>query len=126
MSSEISTRIIDRVAMLVRQMTPPQRERLLDLAPDLRREVLARAKTQAGLADYFERRVAEVISREAAHLPVSEEGIDTPFLGPYTLGEFCALPEDEQVRLWDRAHAEVWKKLSDVEYPVRSDAMSAR
>ena len=121
MSSGISTRMINRVATLVRQMTPTQRERLLDLAPDLRRDVLARAKKQAGLADYFENRMREVLSNEFMQSPPPEE----EFLGPYTLDEFCTLPEDEQVRLWDQAHAQAWEELSDVEYPTRSDAVSA-
>jgi hypothetical protein len=114
MSSGISTRIIDRVATLVRQMTPTQRERLLDLAPDLRRDVLARAKKQADLADYFENRMKEVLSEAVTQSPPPEE----EFLGPYTLDEFCALPEDEQVRLWDQAHAQAWEELSDVEYTL--------
>ncbi|RLC60805.1 MAG: hypothetical protein DRI48_11475 [Chloroflexi bacterium] len=108
--------------MLVRQMTPAQRERLLDLAPDLRRDALARAKEQAELADYFEDRMREVLSDEFIYSqPLEEE-----FIGPYTLDEFCALLEDEQVRLWDQAHAQAWEELSDVEYPTRSDVVSAR
>jgi hypothetical protein len=47
--------------------------------------------------------------------PLSEDG-NAPFLGPYTLDEFCALPEDALVWLWDQAHTEVWKTLRDVEY----------
>jgi hypothetical protein len=122
MNGGISTRLIDRVAMLVRQMSPAQRERLLDLAPDLRRDVLNRARKQADLADYFEDRMREVLSERFMQSPPPEE----EFLGPYTLDEFCALPEDEQVRLWDQAHAQAWEELSDIEYPTRSDAVSAR
>jgi hypothetical protein len=126
MSGKISTRLIQRVAMLVRQMNSAQRERLLDLAPDLRRDVLARAKAQAELADYFEGRMGKALSEKGVVYPPPLEGeTAVPFLGSYTLDEFCALPEDEQVRLWDQAHAEAWEELNGVEYPVRSDAMSA-
>jgi hypothetical protein len=34
-------------------MTPKQRQRLLELTPNLRRDALAHAKAQADLADYF-------------------------------------------------------------------------
>lgn len=72
------------------------------------------AECDDAIADYFEARMREVLSERSMQSPPSEE----EFLGPYTLDEFCALPEDEQVRLWDRAHAQAWEELSDVEYPL--------
>jgi hypothetical protein len=125
MRGKISTEMIDRVAMLVGRMTPAQRERLLVLSPDLRRDALAHAKVQADLADYFEGRMREALSKDFVYASSPEEKRDVPFLGPYTLDEFCALPEDEQIRLWDQAHAQAWDELCGVECPIKSDAVSA-
>ncbi len=72
------------------------------------------AERDDAITDYFEDRMREVLSRGFMQSPPPEE----KFLGPYTLDEFCALPEDEQVRLWDQAHAQAWEELSDVEYTL--------
>ena len=120
MGVKVSGVLVERVAALVRWMTPAQRARLLDLSPRLRRDALTGAEARESTGDYFERRVAEVL-----HTPFRDD-TGAPFLGPYTLDEFCRLPEDEQIRLWDQAHAQVEEALNNCEYPVRTDAMPAR
>jgi hypothetical protein len=75
-------------------MTATQRARLLELAPELQHDVTVGDES---VANYFERRMSEVLSDTS-----SDDS--APFLGEYTLDQFCRLPEDEQVRLWDQAH----------------------
>ena len=111
----ISSGLVERVATLVRRMTPAQRAQLLELAPELLRDAMVSAKEQASVVDYFERRMFETL------LDTSSDD-SAPFLDGYTLDEFCHLPEDEQIRLWDQAHAQAEKELGDREYPVRPDA----
>jgi hypothetical protein len=41
--------------------------------------------------------------------------LDDPFLADLTVGQFLALPEEEQARLWDEAHAEAEKELGQRE-----------
>ncbi len=116
--AEVSGELVERVAVLVRRMTPTQRARLLELAPELHRDVWGGAEDQASVVDYFARRMSQVL-RETA----SDDSV--PFLGKFTLDEFCQLPEDEQIRLWDQAHAQAEKELGNREYPVRPDAVPA-
>lgn len=114
--SGVSSGLEEQVARVVRRMTVTQRARLLELAPQLRRDVAVSAES---VVDYFERRMSEV-------LPDVSSDDSAPFLGECTLEQFCRLPEDEQVRLWDQAHAQAEKELGDNEYPVRPDAVLAR
>ncbi len=115
-SSGVSSGLVEQVARVVQQMTATQRARLLELAPQLRRDVAAGTES---IVDYFERRMSEV-------LPDVSSDDSAPFLGKYTLEQFCRLPEDEQVKLWNQAHAQAEKELGDREYPVRPDAVPAR
>jgi hypothetical protein len=95
----------------IRMLTEMENEEFQALRDDY---TIRSAEREDAIADYFEVWMREVLSEAVTQsLPPEEE-----FLGPYTLDEFCALPEDEQVRLWDQAHAQAWEELSDVEYPL--------
>jgi len=106
------------VAALVRQMSPAQRVRLIELAPELRREAVTVAGTQATVMDYFERRMYQVLRETSSDA-------DALFIKGYTLDEFCRLSEEKQIELWDLAHAQAEQELGDREYPVRPDALPA-
>jgi hypothetical protein len=46
------------------------------------------------------------------HKPIPR---DTLFLGGFTLGEYFALPDEEQARIWDEASEFDWDELEEVE-----------
>ncbi len=118
-SSRVSSGLVERVAIIVRQMTVTQRARLLELAPELQHDALVGDQVgDESVVNYFERRMSEVLSDTSS----DDSAL---FLGEYTLEQFCRLPEDEQVRLWDQAHARAEKELGNREFPVRPDAVSA-
>ncbi len=118
-SSRVSSGLVERVAIIVRQMTAAQRARLIELAPELQDDaVVGDQSGDESVVDYFERRMSEVLSDTS-----SDD--NAPFMGEYTLDQFCRLPEDEQVRLWDQAHVKVEKELGNREFLVRPDAIPA-
>jgi hypothetical protein len=49
-----------------------------------------------------------------------------PFVAGLSVGEFFALSEDEQARLWNQAHVEAEPKIKPRERPVRPHALPAR
>jgi len=52
---------------------------------------------------------------------------DDPFIADLTVGEFFALPEARQKRLWDEAHRKAARELETTdEQLVRSDTLPAR
>jgi hypothetical protein len=51
---------------------------------------------------------------------------DTPFLGGFTLGEYLALPDDEQGRIWDETAEIDWDDLEETRQRVKPDAIPAR
>ena len=112
---------IEQLATVIRHMTPVDRQRLLDLVPELRQEatrVLPRTPDEAQVA--IERVREKVTQALAGQLLAPDE----PFIGDLTLGQYLNLPDEERARLW-----EAWAD-GDVhqleERDVRPDAVPAR
>jgi hypothetical protein len=60
-------------------------------------------------------------------LPDVSELLDEEiFLDNLTMGEFFALPETEQARIWQVAHDTTERELDPLEQSVRVDAVPAR
>jgi len=111
---------IEQIAAVVRHMRPEDRQRLLELTPELWEELPKRPSRTLSQA----RAAAEAMRRELrdgleSH-PLSPE---EPFLGDLTLGDYLALPDRERACLWDEwAEEDVtsWKEVD-----VLPDAMPA-
>jgi hypothetical protein len=112
---------VEQVAIVVRQMSQADRERLLDLAPDLRQ--IARQAERRRLDDRSAavERVRVEVTQALAGWRLS---LDEPFLGELTLGQYLQLPDMERGRLWDDWGQVDWDELEESD--VRSDAVSAR
>ena len=101
-------------------MSPGDRQRLLELVPELR-EAPTRLppRTLDEMQASAERVRAEVIQALAGQRLSPDE----PFVDDLTLGQYLDLPDDERARLWN-AWADT--ELDSIEErDVRSDAMPA-
>lgn len=113
---------VEQIARLIRRFDRRQKALLVQLVPELRTirpEAADIPVEQDVLLTYFERKRNKW--QECQPL----RG-DDPFLAGLTVAEFFALPEEEQVRLWDQAHAEAWHEIQGHEQPVQADALPAR
>jgi hypothetical protein len=109
---------VEQIAVVVRQMSPEERRRLVELVPELR-EVLAPVRTLAQA-----RESARVLQEEMV------EGLgggllraDEAFLGGLTLGEYWRLPDKERAHLWAEWGEEDWDTAEEVN--VSLDAVPA-
>lgn len=90
---------IEQVAAVVRNMSRAERQRLLELVPDLRetpRGPLAQASSRGPSA--VEPLRQEILAA-LDDRPLSPE---EPFLDNLTLGDYLGLPDSESARLWDK------------------------
>lgn len=112
---------VEQVAVVIKQMSRSDRERLLDLAPELRQMSLDAARHQDDRGLAMVERMCEEVSRALAGQLLS---LDEPFLGDLTLGRYLELPDGERGRLWE-AWAEI--ELEELEeLDVHPDAMPTR
>mgnify|MGYP003382791368 CR=1 FL=1 len=111
---------IEQVAAVVRNMSRKERQRLLELVPELR-ETPTKPTSRALLKD---KSVIDQLRQEmAATLDGRLLAPGDPFLDNLTLGDYLDLPDAERARLWDTwvTDASVsWEKVD-----VRADALPA-
>lgn len=127
---------VEEVADIIKRWGQTEWQRLLDLVPALGEMALTKNQVPSnGSAPPAPRRVRTVEEAEASVEALRAEILanpnykpiprDTPFLGGFTLGEYFALPEDEQDQIWNEAEAEFdWDELEEVE--VSPDVLLAR
>jgi hypothetical protein len=112
---------IEQLATVIRHMTPADRQRLLDLVPELRQEatrVPPRTPDEAQAA--IERVREKVIQALDGQLLAPDE----PFVGELTLGQYLNLPDEARARLWESWADGDLHQLE--ERDVRPDAVAAR
>ncbi len=92
---------VKQVAEIIRRMSREELAELVRLVPDLQEVKLqeekpapARKWDEAELREYFKKKLEE-LGGEAR--PMRD---DDPFLGGLTVGEFFALPDEEQEAIW--------------------------
>lgn len=112
---------IEQVAVVVRNMSRKDRQRLLELVPELRETPstplsVQVAKDQAPV----EQLRREILAALDGQLLASDE----PFLDNLTVGDYLDLPDAERAHLWDKWTANA--DLSWEEVDVRPDALPAR
>jgi len=111
---------VEQVAAVIKQMSPNDQRRLLDLVPELRQtdtQVPPRTVDEARAA--VERVRAEVMQALGGQLLSPTE----PFLGDLTLAQYLDLPDRDRARLWDEWAEVDLERLEELD--VRPDAVSA-
>jgi hypothetical protein len=111
---------VEQLAAAIRQMSPADRQRLLELAPELCQAAVQMSPRMPEEAQVAVERVrAEVVQVLAAQWLWPDE----PFVGDLTLGQYLDLPDEERARLWA-----AWTDValdSLEERDVRPDALPA-
>lgn len=103
---------VEKVARLIRAFSRHDKAKLLQLVPELqiiRAEEADLPAEQAELMAYFQSKI-EALPPD--YHPMLEDDI---FLNDMTVSEFFALPELEQVRLWQEAHLAAERELAHQE-----------
>ena len=129
---------IEQVAVVVRSMSRKDRQRLLELVPELRETLGAQAAgfdAEPLVAPAAQQARVKQASQDQAFLAQLREEIavaygggflspDEPLLDDLTLGDYLDLSEAERAQLWEK-----WEQESDVsweEVDVQADALPAR
>ncbi len=111
---------VEQIAAAIKQMKPEDQQRLLDLAPDLRRIA---ANPPSRTTEQAQATVARVQADVLAAVEGRPLSPDEPFLGDLTLGQYQALPDEEKARLWETWAGADWTALKERE--VNPDALLA-
>lgn len=112
---------IEQMARLIKSLNRQQKIKLLQLVPELQTIQLEEVELpdeQIALTHYFRAKMGE-----ATQTHFMQD--DDIFLAGLTVAEFFALPEAKQVAIWEDAHLAAEQALKKLEYPVKSDALSA-
>lgn len=115
---------IEQVAVVVRNMSRKDRQRLLELVPQLRETPgaplvpLAVQATQAPAA--VEQLRQEILAALDGRLLAADE----PFLDSLALSDYLDLPDAERAHLWDKWTATASRSWEEVD--VHPDALPAR
>ena len=112
---------VEQVAVVIKQMSRSDRERLLNLVPELRQMSPTTSRRQGDQAVAVVERMREEVRRALGGQLLS---LSEPFHGELTLGQYLELPDDERGQLWD-----VWAEIETEELEeldVHPDAMPTR
>ncbi len=99
---------VEQVATIIKQMSQVELQRLLYLVPNLEQKKPAKRPTRT--KEEIKASVAVVRAEVMEALNYQPIPRDEPFFGRVTLGEYLALPDKEQARLWDE-----WSMIDFVE-----------
>ncbi len=116
---------VKQIAKLIGQMDADERRWLLQLVPDLQPERLPDAGVDAGanaqreLYAYFEPR----LKRVADARPMTDDDV---FIGGLSVGQFFALPDEQQLQFWNQAHVQAERDLKPRERDLNSKTHPTR
>ena len=108
---------VEQIAVVVQRMSPEERRRLVELAPELR-EMLVPVRTLAQAKESARMLREEVLEGLGGELL----GADEAFLGGLTLEEYWGLPDRERACLWAGWVEEDWDATEEVD--VSLDAVT--
>jgi hypothetical protein len=112
---------IEQLATVIRHMTPADRQRLLDLVPELRQEATQVSPRTLDEARAAIERVREKVTQALAGQLLAPDEL---FVGELTLGQYLNLPDEARARLWEAwADGDIYQLE---ERNVRPDAVPAR
>lgn len=126
MTEEIKYRIpVERAAHIIREMSAEEKGYLVYLVPELR-EVEPLKPPEPPLrpsAEFLEQLRQEILEARSGVPPSDKD----PFIGGLTVGEYLALSDEEQEKLWDEWYAKASAELDEenYEHPVKPDALIA-
>ena len=106
---------VEQIAVVVRQMSPHERRRLVELAPELRK-VLAPARTRSQARESARVLREEMLEELGGELLRADEA----FLGGLTLEEYWGLPDEERARLWTGWAEEDWDTIEEVDVSLNT------
>lgn len=106
---------VEQIAAVVRRMSPEERRRLVELAPELR-EVLAPMRMLPQARESARMLREEVLEELGGELLKADE----VFLGGLTLGEYWTLPDEERARLWAEWTEEDWDTIEEVDVSLNT------
>ena len=89
---------VEQLALAIRQMNFTDRKRLIELVPELRREItgiLPRTLEQASAS------VEQLRVEVQQAFPSANSSPDEPFFGGLTVGQYLDLPDNQRAQLWD-------------------------
>ena len=89
---------VEQMALAIRQMNFTDRKRLIELVPELRREItgiLPRTLEQASAS------VEQLRVEVQQAFPSANSSPDEPFFGGLTVGQYLDLPDNQRAQLWD-------------------------
>ena len=126
MTEETEYRIlVERVARIIREMSAEEKRYLIYLVPELREVEPLKPPVQSlrPSEEFLEQLRQEILEARGGVLPSDED----PFIGRLTVGEYLALSDEEQEKLWDELYAKASEELDkeDYEHPVKPDALIA-
>lgn len=110
---------VEQVATAIKQMSPADQERLLDLVPELRQVA---AQTQPRTVEEARAAIEQVRAEVAEALGGQPLSGDELFLGDRTLREYLELPDEDRTSLWDEWTTVNLEDLEELD--VRPDALS--
>jgi hypothetical protein len=90
---------VEQIATVIKQMSPTDQKRLLELVPNLRQ--IATESTFVRTEEQTQANIAHLRAEVLAALNHQLLSPDEPFLGDLTLGQYLALPDEEKTKLWD-------------------------
>lgn len=106
---------VEQIAVVVRRMSPDERRRLVELAPELRK-VLAPVRTRSQAQKSARVLREEMLEELGGELLRADEA----FLGGLTLEEYWGLPDGERARLWTRWAEEDWDIIEEVDVSLNT------
>jgi len=111
---------VEQIAAAIKQMSPAEQRRLLDLVPELRQAIIQPAsRTEEEARETVEVLRAQVMrALEGRSLSPSE-----PFLGDLTLEQYLELTDQERAKLWEQWAEQSVEDFEELD--VRSDAVPA-
>jgi hypothetical protein len=89
---------LEQLAAAIRQMSPTDRQRLLDLVPELREGVTPLPPRSPDEARASVEQIRQEVAQALAGQLLSP---DEPFVDDLTLGQYLDLPDEERARLWN-------------------------
>ncbi len=111
---------VEQVAVVIKQMGPSERRRLLKLVPELRQATTQAPSRASGEVHAAVERVRVEVMQALSGQPLSPAEL---FLDDLTLGQYMDLPDEDRVRLWDEWAEIDLEELEEMD--VRPDAVPA-
>jgi len=106
---------VEQIAVVVRRMSPEERRRLIELAPELN-EMLAPVRMPPQARESARALREEILEGLGGELLRADEA----FLGGLTLEEYWELPEEERDLLWAEWAGEDWDTIEEVDVSLNT------